>query len=98
MEEEITIEKRKRGRPRKGEEKPKKPTRGGKRVGAGRKPGVKVGAYKENPKNTMLPFRVSEKTARRIKQLRELTKEDTMPFVDMLENWVEDMAKDYGVE
>lgn len=99
MEEEITIIKRKRGRPRKGEEKtspkPKKSNRGGRREGAGRKKGTRI---KENPRNTMLPFRVSEITATRIKQLRELTKEDTMPFVDMLEKWVEDMAKDYGVE
>ena len=66
--------------------------RGGYRPGAGRKP------WKENPKNTMLPFRVSEVTARRIKALREMTKEDTMPFVDMLEDWVAEMAQDYGIE
>lgn len=77
----------------------KKPEgRGGKREGAGRKPGVKVGPYKENPKNAMLPFRVSEATARRTKELRALTKEDAMPFVDMLEKWVEELARDYGIE
>ena len=100
MEEEI--KKRGRGRPKKGEEAPKttkkpKGQRGGKREGAGRKKGW-TGQYKENPKNTMLTFRVSEATARRIKQLRELTKQDTMPFVDMLESWVAEMAGDYGIE
>ena len=75
-----------------------KTTRGGKRQGAGRKAGVKVGPYKENPKNTMLPFRVSEITASRIKALRELTKDDATPFVDMLEEWVAELAQDYGVE
>lgn len=93
MAEEI---KRKRGRPKK--ETPKAPQRGGKREGAGRKKGVAVGPYKENPKNTMLPFRVSEVTARRIKQLREMTKEDATPFVDMLEEWVKGLAEDYGIE
>lgn len=94
------IKKRGRGRPRKGEEAPKEPqkpkgTHGGRREGAGRKKGVRI---KDNPKNTMLTFRVSEATARRTKQLRELTKQDTMPFVDMLESWVEELAKDYGIE
>jgi hypothetical protein len=65
---------------------------GGARPGAGRK------ARGEFPKNTMLTFRVSEPTARRIKALRELTCEDSMPFVDMLEAWVAEMAKDYGIE
>ena len=46
----------------------------------------------------MLPFRVSEVTARRIKQLREMTKEDATPFVDMLEEWVKGLAEDYGIE
>lgn len=77
------------------EKKPKDNNWGGKRPGAGRKKGFKL---VENPKNTMLPFRVSEITARRIKQLREATKQDEMPFVDMLEKWVEDYAKDYGIE
>ena len=69
----------------------KKSGRGGKRAGAGRKKTA-------NPRNTMLPFRVTEATMRRINSLRELTKQDTMPFVAMFEAWVEDMAKDYGVE
>lgn len=69
--------------------------RGGRREGAGRKKGFRL---KENPRNTMLPFRVTEKTARRIKELRELTREDTMPFVEMLESWVAEMAQDYGIE
>jgi len=90
----TTTKKRDRGRPPK--EKPKEHEGwGGKRPGAGRKKGFKL---VENPKNTMLPFRVSELTAKRIKQLRELTKDDQMPFVDMLEKWVEDYAKEYGIE
>ena len=80
------------------EEKKKKTTRGGKREGAGRKKGVKIGHIKDNPRNTMLPFRVSEATAMRIKELRELTKQDEKPFVQMLEAWVEEYAKDYGLE
>ena len=91
--------KKKIGRPRKKAE--PKFTHGGKREGAGRKKGVKIGPIgprKENPKNTMLTFRVSEATSRRIKQLRELTKQDEKPFVDMLEDWVQNYAKDYGIE
>lgn len=65
---------------------------GGKREGAGRPKGEK------SPHNTMLPFRVTAITAERIKQLRELTKQDTMPFVEMFEAWVADMAQDYGIE
>lgn len=77
------------------EEKAKKSGRGGRREGAGRKKGFRL---KENPRNTMLPFRVTEKTARRIKELREMTGEDTMPFVEMLEAWVAEMAQDYGID
>lgn len=66
--------------------------RGGRRPGAGRKP------YKENPRDKMIPFRVSAVTLDRMKALREMTKEDTMPFVDMLEAWVKEMAEDYGIE
>jgi hypothetical protein len=66
--------------------------RGGRREGAGRP------KTKENPKDTMLTFRVSAVTARRIKALRELTKDDEVPFVDVLEQWVKDYATDYGIE
>lgn len=66
--------------------------RGGRREGAGRP------KTKENPKDTMLTFRVSAVTARRIKELRELTKDDETPFVDILEQWVKDYASDYGIE
>lgn len=65
---------------------------GGARPGAGRP------RTKENPRDTMLTFRVSAVTARRIKALRELTKEDETPFVDVLEDWVRDYAGDYGIE
>ena len=66
--------------------------RGGRRPGAGRP------KTKENPKDTMLTFRVSAVTARRIKELREATKDDEVPFVDILEQWVKDYASDYGIE
>ena len=108
---EETETKRGRGRPRKSDgsatktktkTKTKKTTkprakkkpdgRGGKREGAGRP------KTKENPKDTMLSFRVSAITARRMKELRALTKDDTIPFVDMLEMWVKEMADDYGIE
>lgn len=46
----------------------------------------------------MLTFRVSEATARRIKELREVTRDDEMPFVETLEQWVKDYASDYGIE
>ena len=90
MEEQTKKKKRGVGRPRK-----KVENRGGARPGAGRKPGFRL---KENPKNTMLPFRVSAITAQRIKQLRDITKEDEKPFVDMLEEWVAEYAKEYGIE
>ena len=45
----------------------------------------------------MLTFRVSAETARRIKELREATKDDTEDFVDMLDAWVKDLAGDYGI-
>lgn len=88
----MAEEKKKRGR---GRPPKKKDNRGGKREGAGRPKGT---GTKDNPKVKMLPFRVSEKTSERIKQLRELTKEDEMPFVDMLEKWVEEYAQSYGIE
>lgn len=91
---ETTTKKRGRGRPPK--KKPKEHEGwGGKRPGAGRKKGFKL---VENPKNTMLTFRVSEATAMRIKQLRELTKQEDMPFVDTFEKWVEEYAQNYGIE
>jgi len=100
MEEEI--KKRGRGRPRKGEEAPKtakKPQEkagwGGKREGAGRKKGVQIKAH---PRKFHFSFGVSEQSVRRANELRELTKHDTMPFVDMLESWIEDMAKEYGID
>lgn len=70
----------------------KKDGRGGARPGAGRP------RTKENPKDTMLTFRVSAVTARRIKELREATKDDEVGFVDILEAWVKDYAGDYGIE
>lgn len=66
--------------------------RGGRRPGAGRP------KTKDNPRDTMLTFRVSSATARRIKALREATSGDETPFVDILERWVKDYAEDYGID
>ena len=80
------------------EEEVKKRQWGGKRAGAGRKKGKRIGHIKENPKSEHITFRVTANTTRRIKQLRELTKDDAMPFNRMFEAWVEEYAKDYGLE
>ena len=66
--------------------------RGGRRPGAGRP------KTKDNPRDTMLTFRVSAATARRINALREATREDETTFVDVLEQWVKEYAEDYGIE
>ena len=97
MEEEI--KKRGRGRPRKGEvvPKPKKKRknerRGGAREGAGRKT-----AYGGELLSATATFVVREITKQRINQLRELTKHDDMPFNRLFEAWVEELAKNYGLE
>jgi len=80
------------------EEEKKKGGWGGKRAGAGRKKGKLIGHVKENPKCALAAFRVSEKTLNRIKQLRDLTKHDTAPFNNMFEEWVAQLASDYGLE
>ena len=83
------------------EEEKKKGGWGGKRAGAGRKKGKKIGTigrYKENPKSEHITFRVTEHTLRRVKELRELTKRDTFPFNNMFEAWVAQLAQDYGLE
>lgn len=73
-------------------EQKKKDNRGGYRPGAGRKP------WKDDPRDTMLTFRVSRITASRMKALREATKGEETDFVDMLDAWVKEMAQDYGIE
>ena len=73
----------------------KKDGRGGRRPGAGRPVGSGI---KGDPRNTMLTFRVTEATARRIKELREATKDDEVGFISILEQWVKDYASDYGIE
>ena len=75
-----------------------KSNRGGKREGAGRKKGVKIGQIKDNPRNQGVTFMVSEKMLMQIRQLRELTKEDEINFNGMFVKWVEDMAEAYGIE
>ena len=83
---------KKRGRPPK-----KKDNRGGKREGAGRKGGYSV-VYPDEQLTAQATFRVRAITHQRIKQLRELTKEDEMPFNRMFEAWVEEYAQSYGIE
>jgi len=84
--------KRGRGRP------PKKVEhRGGRREGAGRKGGYSV-AYPDEQLTAQVTIRVRAITHERIKKLRELTKEDTMPFNRMFESWVEEYAQTYGIE
>lgn len=104
MKEEI---KKGRGRPRKGEESPKaktkttkrkKENRGGKREGAGRKKGVGITYSGGEMLSAHLSIRVREITNTRVKQLRELTKNDDMPFNRMFESWVADLAQEYGLE
>ena len=100
MEEEI--KKRGRRKPDKGKETSKsskkpKGTHGGRREGAGRKKGYSV-AYPNETLSGQVVIRIRAITQERIKQLRELTKDDAMPFNRMFEAWVEEYAKDYGLE
>ena len=84
-------------KPKKGPGRPKKENRGGKREGAGRKKGFSV-AYPDEQLTSQVTLRVRDITHKRVKQLRELTKNDAMNFNRMFEKWVEDYAKDYGIE
>lgn len=84
--------KRGRGRPPKKVEK-----RGGKREGAGRKKGQGM-TYEGEYLSAQVVMRIRPITHERIKQLREATKDDTMPFNRMFEQWVEEYAKDYGID
>lgn len=90
----MTEEKKKRGR---GRPPKKKDNRGGKREGAGRKGGYSV-VYPDEQLTAQATFRVRAITHQRIKQLRELTKDDEMPFNRMFEAWVEEYAQSYGIE
>ena len=65
---------------------------GGRRDGAGRKPSV------EEPRNLCATFCVSGRTLDKIRQLRELTRDDEMNFNTMFVLWVDEMARDYGIE
>lgn len=84
--------KRGRGRPPK-----KKENRGGKREGAGRKGGYTL-VYPDEQLTAQVTIRVRAITHERIRQLREMTKEDTLPFNRMFEKWVEEYAESYGIE
>ena len=77
------------GRPKK-----KKEMRGGRREGAGRKPGATM----ENPRNENVTFRVSKKTLAQIRALREATRDDETTFNEMFTQWVDEMARDYGLD
>lgn len=88
----TTTKKRGPGRPRK--EQPKEHEGwGGKREGAGRKA---RGATA--PLIGHVTFRTTGMTVSRVQALREATKQDEMPFNRMFEAWVEDYAKQYGIE
>lgn len=82
--EEKEEKKRKRGRPR-------KERRGGAREGAGR-------PRKDNPRTQHITIIGTPLTLARIKQLREFMKNDEPTFNTAFENWVEELAKDYGIE
>ena len=77
------------------ETKKKKDGRGGRREGAGRKPGT---GTKENPRNENVTFRVSAATLAKIRALRETTKGDEEDFNAMFVRWVDQTAEDYGLE
>ena len=69
------------------------PNWGGKREGAGRKaPGAK------GPLTHTTAIRVTEESDRRIRALREATKNDDLPFNRMFEKWVKELAEAYGIE
>lgn len=90
----MAEEKKKRGRGRPPKEKPKEHEGwGGKREGAGRKA---KGATA--PLVAHVTIRVTDATMRRVQQLRESTKQDELPFNRMFEKWVEEYAKEYGIE
>lgn len=78
------------GRPKK-----KKEMRGGRREGAGRKPGFST---MENPRNENITFRVSKKTLAQIRALREATRDDETTFNEMFTQWVDETARDYGLD
>ena len=73
----------------------KKSSWGGRREGAGRKPGS---GTMENPRTENVTFRVSRRTLGKIRQLREITREDETNFNAMFTQWVDDLADDYGIE
>lgn len=70
----------------------KKDPRGGAREGAGRKPWV------EDPRNINVTFRVNTKTLGQIRALREATRDDETTFNEMFTRWVDEMARDYGLD
>lgn len=73
--------------------KKEKDPRGGAREGAGRKRLDPTGVRLDHA-----TFSISAETARRIKALREATKNDDLPFNRMFEKWVEELAEAYGIE
>ena len=73
--------------------KKEKDPRGGAREGAGRKP-----METEKKLSKHISFRASVATDRRIRALREATKNDDLPFNRMFEEWVKELAEAYGIE
>ena len=43
-------------------------------------------------------IRVTEESDRRIRALREATKDDDLPFNRLFEEWVKELAEAYGIE
>lgn len=73
--------------------KPKKRKKGsgGAREGAGR-------PRKENPRTQHITIIGTPLTLARVKQLREFMKDDDPTFNTAFEQWVAEMAQDYGIE
>ena len=70
----------------------KKDPRGGRREGAGRKTWV------DDPKVENVTFRVSTKTLTQIRALRDATRDDETTFNEMFTQWVDEIARDYGLD
>ena len=46
----------------------------------------------------LISFRLTPPTVRRIRKLQQATSQDDIPFNQMFEAWVEDLAQEYGIE
>ena len=84
--EEESIKKKKKATSRK-----KKDNRGGAREGAGR-------PHKDNPRTQHITIIGTPLTLARIKQLRMFMRGQEPSFNTAFEQWIEGLAKDYGIE